>query len=91
MSVSEVGRAMSLNFQGYLQEEIDWSQTKAYVVTDGGIQRWPMNGQRIAPENSVTWGQGTVGDMHRQFYVYDADRNVHITQNHLTVYNAGLG
>ena len=50
-----------------------------------------MNGQRIAPENSVTWGQGTAGDQHRQFYVYDADRNVHITKNHFTVYNAGLG
>jgi len=90
VSVAEVGRATSLNFQSYLQDEIDWSETKAYVVTDNTIQRWPMNGQRIAPENQVTWGQGTVNDTHQQFYVYDADRNVHITANHLTVYNPGL-
>ena len=44
VSVGDVGRAMSLNFQSYLQDEIDYSQTKAYVVTDTQIQRWPMNG-----------------------------------------------
>ena len=61
-----------------------------YVVTSANIQRWPVSGDRIAAENSVPWSKGTLGDEHRQFYVYDGSRNVHITKNHLTIYSDSL-
>ena len=90
VGVTHVGRAVSLNLQKYLQDEIDWDEQKAYIVFNDNIERWPTSGQRTGPENSIPWSKGTANDAHRQFYVHDANRNIHITRYHFTVYSESL-
>lgn len=69
---------------------MDWDEQKAYIVFTDNIQRWPLSGQRTGSENSIPWSKGTANDAHRQFYVHDADRNVHITRYHFSVYSPDL-